>query len=223
MVAKETIWRVADVPRLTNTTMLPVIMSFNCLDGFFIYPASTYQAIEETMVRASNGGSVAAIVAQRRGLAYDQTIFRKILMDTLFKDGVRDLGRALMIAKRDFAYDPDHKYAAYGTPRGVKYLVYEMNLFGDPALRLPAIATPVPQALVVTTVRTGNQVKLSWDTVSKDIFGANPTVTNYGICAAPGPTLTRMLRTVTARRSPRPPISIGTITAPSARSSRSGT
>ena len=114
-------------------------------------------------------------------MTFDQQIFRKILMDTLFKDGVRDLGRALMIAKRDFAYDPDAKYTAYGAPRGVDYLVYEMNLFGDPALRLPAIATPVPQALVVTAVRTGNQVKLSWDTVSKDIFGANPTVTNYGI------------------------------------------
>ena len=48
---KETIWQVADVPLLTNTTMLPVIMSFNCLDGYFIYPTSTYQAIEETMLR----------------------------------------------------------------------------------------------------------------------------------------------------------------------------
>ena len=49
-------------------------------------------------------------------MTFDQQIFRKILMDTLFKDGVRDLGRAVMITKRDFAYDPNGKYAAYGRP-----------------------------------------------------------------------------------------------------------
>ena len=58
--AKETIWQVADVPLLTNATRLPVIMSFNCLDGYFSYPASTYQSLAETMLRSSAGGSVAA-------------------------------------------------------------------------------------------------------------------------------------------------------------------
>ena len=78
----------ADVPQLTNTARFPVIMSFNCLDGFFTYPASAYQGLEETMLRASNGGSVAAIAPSGEGLTYDQQVFRKILMDTLFKDGV---------------------------------------------------------------------------------------------------------------------------------------
>ena len=86
------------------------------------------------------------------GLTYDQPIFRKILMDTLFKDGVRDLGRALMITKRDYAFDPNGKYAAYGAPRGVNYLAYSMNLFGDPALKIPApCATPGPVS--DTTIR----------------------------------------------------------------------
>ena len=138
--------------QLTNTTRLPVVMSFNCLDGFFTYSSSDYQGLEETMVRASNGGSVAAIAPSGEGLTYDQQIFRKILMDTLFKDGVRDLGRAMMITKRDYAFDPNGKYAAYGAPRGVNYLAYSMNLFGDPALRIPAPCA-TPGSVSDTTIR----------------------------------------------------------------------
>ena len=166
--AKETIWQVADVPGLTNTPMLPVSMSFNCLDGSFTNSASTAQGLEETMVRASKSdlptGSVAAIAPSGEGLTFHQQIFRKILMDTLFKDGVRDLGRALTITKRDYAFDPNGKYAAYGAPQGVNYLAYSMNLFGDPALKIPApCATPVSDT---TIRRTGAEVVLNWTAVA---------------------------------------------------------
>jgi hypothetical protein len=178
------IWRVADVPQLTNTAMLPVIMSFNCLDGFFIYSSSANQGLEETMLRSSTGGSVAAIAPSGEGLTFDQQIFRKILMDTLFKDGVRDLGRAMMITKRDYAFDPNARYAAYGAPRGVNYLAYSMNLFGDPALKIPA-----PCAVSDTTIRrptATTNVQLNW-TAIPDSASYNVHRSNTNPYFDPGP------------------------------------
>ena len=154
--SKEKFWRVADVPQLTNTTMLPVIMSFNCMDGFFIYSSSAYQGLAETMVRYSTGGSVAAIAPSGEGLASDQSAFRKILMDTMFKDGVQELGRGLLVAKK------------YVQSYGMNYYTYEMNLFGDPALRLPI--GNFPKAPVVTAARSDTSstaVSLVWPAVTE--------------------------------------------------------
>ena len=185
------LWTVADAAGLTNGTRLPVFLSFNCMDGYFTYPASFYQSLAETMFRQAGGGSVAATAPSGEGLASDQTALRKILMDTMFKDGVRELGRAFQIAKRDYAFDPNGKYPdeQYGAPHGVDYLVYEMNFFGDPAMRLP-VSGRVPEAPVVSIVRTGStgsHVKLSWLAVTKDTLGANTTVTKYDICRSTQP------------------------------------
>ena len=51
-------------------------------------------------------------------------------MTVLFKDGVRDLGTALIETKRQF-------YATYGP----NYLIETMTLFGDPAMQLPQAMT----------------------------------------------------------------------------------
>jgi hypothetical protein len=170
--SKESLWTVADVAKLTNGTKLPVILSFNCLDGLFTYSSSTYQSLAETMFRKAGGGSVAAIAPSGEGLTYHQQMFRKIILDTMFKDGVRELGGAFLAAKRK-----------YVQTNGMDYLMYELNLFGDPAMRLPA-KIDVPVAPAVTIARNDsnpNQVKLSWPAVTKDIRNTTITVTTYGI------------------------------------------
>ncbi len=118
------------------------------------------------------------------GVTSDQTAFRKILMDTMFKDGVRELGRAFQIAKQT---TPSIRMASILMNSTVHRTVWthgdEMNLFGDPAMRLP-VSGRVPQAPVVSIVRTGSagsQVKLSWPAVTKDTLGADTTVTKYDI------------------------------------------
>ena len=196
------IWNAGDpasyTNRLTNSAnypgapRLPVVMTFNCLDGYFVAALpSISDSVAETMLRHGAGGSAAAISPTGDGLVADQTPFRKILMETLFHEGVREVGRALMITKQDFAYDASSKYpdAEYGSPRGAHYLVYQMTLFGDPAMRLP-IAADVPQAPVVSIARvnsagtvdsTGNRVRLSWPAVTQNVLGADTTVTAYGI------------------------------------------
>ena len=124
----EVIWQTADVPGLRNATRLPVVMTFNCLDGYFAHPVTF--SVAETMQRHAGGGSIAAISPSGLGLTADQHDFRKLLMDVMFKENVRELGTALTIAKRQY-------YQLFGDD----YLIQTMTLFGDPALRLPGPAT----------------------------------------------------------------------------------
>ena len=122
--AAEQIWRTTDVPGLHNADRLPVMMTFNCLDGYFAYPGRP--SLAETMQRQPGGGSIAAISPSSLGMTQDQQLFRQILMSTMFHDGVRELGRALTLTKQRF-------YARYGW----NYLISTVMLYGDPAMRLP--------------------------------------------------------------------------------------
>jgi hypothetical protein len=124
----EQIWRTTDVPGLRNADRLPVVMTFNCLDGYFAYPGRP--SIAEIMQRQAGGGSIAAISPAGLGVIDDQQLFRRLLMETVFRDGVRELGQALTLAKQRF----DAQY-------GWNYLLATMTLYGDPALRLPRPAT----------------------------------------------------------------------------------
>lgn len=122
----EEIWRTADVPGLHNAGRLPIVMTFNCLDGYFALSTPADFSMAELMQRQVGGGAVAAISPSGLSLSYEMHAFRRILMDVFFRDGVRELGRALTLAKQRY-------YAQYG----MNHLIATMMLFGDPALQMP--------------------------------------------------------------------------------------
>ena len=64
----ESMWHKDYISDLTNASMLPVVMTFNCLDGYFAHPSPSYFAMAEEMVRYSGGGSVAALSPTGLGL-----------------------------------------------------------------------------------------------------------------------------------------------------------
>ncbi len=138
----DTLWRTQDITGLSSPGRLPVVMTFNCLDGYFAYPGSP--SIAELMQRQPAGGSVAAISPSGLGYTYDQHIFRSILMDVLFQDQVREIGRALLLTKQ--RYDTTY---SHGNPN-LGYLIGSMMLYGDPAMRLPvgSIRHYLPVALM---------------------------------------------------------------------------
>ncbi len=139
----ESIWRNNYVVGLTNGDMLPVVMTFNCLDGYFAHTDPTLASIAEVMQRHAGGGSIAAISPSGLGITRDQRNFRKILMNVMFKDNVRELGRALTVAKRQYAQ-----------VFGANYLIPTMTLFGDPALRLPGSVSDITPTPTVTPTAT---------------------------------------------------------------------
>jgi hypothetical protein len=135
--ASEQIWRTVDVPTLHNGSQLPVVMTFNCLDGYFALPDPTNFSIAETMQRLAGGGSVAAISPSGLGLTDDQQEFRRTLMDVIFREHIRELGLALTITKQRF-------YARFG----LNYLISTVMLYGDPALQMPVgVARYLPLTL----------------------------------------------------------------------------
>jgi hypothetical protein len=127
--AGEQLWTTQDVPALRNGARLPVVLTFNCLDGYFAYPGRP--SIAETMQRLSGGGAVAAISPSGLGTTPEQHAFREILMQTMFREGVRELGSALLLSNQRYAAE-----VARGVPE-LSYLIDTMMLYGDPALRLP--------------------------------------------------------------------------------------
>ena len=124
--ADERLQTVADVAGLKNGSRLPIAMSFNCLDGWFAEPKPSSQALAEVLQRQLGGGAIVAISPTGEGITPDQQAFRRILMTVMFKENVREIGKALDEAKR--------RYAAQG---GARYLIETMTLFGDPAMQLP--------------------------------------------------------------------------------------
>jgi hypothetical protein len=127
----EQILMASDIPTLTNGGKLPVVMTFNCLDGYFAHAEPGLTSIAELMQRHAGGGSIAAISPAGLGITSDQQAFRKILMNVMFDENVRELGRALTVAKQRFAQ-------VYGP----HYLTQTMTFFGDPAMQLPGNGGP---------------------------------------------------------------------------------
>ena len=125
----EQIWTLDDVPSLNNASDLPIVMTFNCLDGYFVYPQEENYAIAEVMHRYPNGGSVAAISPTGLGFTNDQHRYRQILMEEIFEHQQPTLGQALLAT--------NHRYY---DERGPHYMVDTMTIFGDPALPLPVAA-----------------------------------------------------------------------------------
>ncbi len=178
----ENLWTTEHIPGLTNGDRLPVVMTFNCLDGYFVYAPrydrdlATITSIAELMLRQPAGGSVAAISPTGLGVTTDQTNFRKILMEVIFQEGVRELGPALNTTKARFR----QRY-------GDNYLIPTMTLFGDAALRLPALNVNAPLAPSAAIDIAGSSLRLSWPAVIQDVNGAQTTVLRYRIFRAETP------------------------------------
>ena len=69
--AQEKILAVDDVAKLTNREKLPIVFTVTCLSGLFQHPVKP--SLGETLVRAKNGGAVAALVPSSAAILADQT------------------------------------------------------------------------------------------------------------------------------------------------------
>ena len=128
--ASERLLTVAEVAGLNNGSRLPVVMSFNCLDGWFMDPKPSYQALAEVQQRQPGGGAIAAISPTGEGVTPDQQAFRGILMTVMFRETCARSARP-----------STWRNAATSLQAGARYLIETMTLFGDPAMRLPLAAT----------------------------------------------------------------------------------
>jgi hypothetical protein len=128
--SNENIFVNADVPTLTNTNQLPILLSMTCLDGYWSHPlTSTSSSLVELNVRAANGGAVAAFSPTGLGLTNGHDVLDQGFLTAVFANGVQRLGPATLAAKLQlFSAGRDFD------------LIHTFTTFGDPALKLPTYA-----------------------------------------------------------------------------------
>ena len=124
--AHERVFTPAQFPDLDNASQLPLIISMDCLDGYWSgppgYPGSSM--IEE-IVRMSNTGAIGAFSPTGLGVSSGHDILHQGLYEAFLDEGIWNLGRAAQYAKLQL-------YAAGSHPD----LLHTYTIFGDPALEI---------------------------------------------------------------------------------------
>ncbi len=115
---------VDDMPSLSNGTRLPVLLEMTCQTGQFHLPQASpaQDCLAEQFIRRVGGGTVASWSSTGWGMATGHDVMQQAFYETMFTDGVRQLGPAVMVGTV-------HAYNA-----GYNDLVDTFVLFGDPAL-----------------------------------------------------------------------------------------
>jgi hypothetical protein len=121
--ASENVWNNTDVATLAPEGRQPVLLTLNCLNGFFHFPPM--DSLAEAMVKAEGRGAVAAFSPS--GLSIDEPahVFHRALVAELAHGGHARLGDAVLAAQ-----------VAYVESGAFPELLRIYHLFGDPALRI---------------------------------------------------------------------------------------
>ena len=126
--AKEKVFGVEDVAKLSNRDKLPIVFTVTCLSGLFQHPNTP--SLGETLLRAKNGGAAAALVPSSAAVLPDQSVLAQGMAVALAAAGAdaapRTLGGAVLQAQSSLA----------GTSKGIREVLLTFNLLGDPALVL---------------------------------------------------------------------------------------
>jgi hypothetical protein len=128
--AQEKIFDNEDVPRLSNRDHLPIVFTVTCLSGLFNHPTAV--SLGEELLRADNGGAVAALVPSSAGGLPDQRFLADALAKSLAKartPGNADttsLGQAIQSAQAELPKES----------AGAREMGLTFNLLGDPSLSI---------------------------------------------------------------------------------------
>ncbi len=126
-----------DVDQLVNENLF-FLYSHGCMAGGFDNPYG-YDCIAERYTVETPFGAFAAIMNSRYGLGSEDTLdspsmaLDESFFKALFKENIREIGRANHYSKEDHIWHIDEN--------GIRWVYYETNLFGDPIV---AIKNPTP-------------------------------------------------------------------------------
>ncbi len=128
----ESLFAVTDLPSLSQSALLPFLVSFTCTDGYFINPTppgGDYSSLAESLVRLSGKGSIASFSPTGFGSSTGHNLLDQSLLQAIFGFGQEQIGIATTQAK----------IALYAQSASEQYLVDTYILFGDPALQLQTL------------------------------------------------------------------------------------
>ncbi|HEY5906653.1 MAG TPA: C25 family cysteine peptidase, partial [Vicinamibacteria bacterium] len=118
--ASENVWNNLDVNALQPQAQQPLLLTLDCLNGFFHFPP--LNSLAEQMVKAEGKGAIAAISPSGLSLDEPAHVFHRALVRQLGSGGHLRLGDAVLAAQGDYA-----ESGAFPE------LLAIYHLFGDPA------------------------------------------------------------------------------------------
>jgi hypothetical protein len=121
--ASENIFDLSGVGTLAPQPQQPLVLTMNCLNGYFHFPY--FNSLAEELVKAEGKGAIAAIAPSGLSLNEPAHRFHKEFLGELVSRKHRRLGDAFMAAQ-----------SAYATSGVFTELLSIYHLFGDPALTL---------------------------------------------------------------------------------------
>jgi hypothetical protein len=121
--ASENILNRSDVAELSPQARQPILLTMNCLNGYFHFPY--FDALAEAMVTADGRGAIAAFAPSGLSLDAPAHRFHQVLLEALLDRRNARLGDAVMAAQK-----------AYLETGSFPELLRIYQLLGDPALAL---------------------------------------------------------------------------------------
>ena len=121
--ADENILNNADVSLLAPQSEQPLLLTMNCLNGYFHFPY--FDSLSETLVKAEDRGAIAAFSPSGLSLNGPAHRLHELLLRELLEGDHARLGDAILAAQD-----------AYATSGAFPELLQIFHLLGDPALRL---------------------------------------------------------------------------------------
>ena len=121
--ATENVFNARDVASLGSQPQQPLLLTMNCLNGYFHFPY--FNSLAEALVQAKDKGAIAAFSPSGLSLNGPAHLHHKALLQELFSGNHERLGDAVLAAQES--------YAATGA---FPELLSIYHLLGDPALTL---------------------------------------------------------------------------------------
>jgi hypothetical protein len=121
--ADEDLLDIDDVGLLSPQPEQPLLLTLNCLNGYFHFPY--FDALGEALTKAEGRGAIAAISPSGLSVNDAARVFHRALLEELEGGGHLRLGDAILAAQ-----------ATYAESGALPEMIAIYHLFGDPALKL---------------------------------------------------------------------------------------
>ena len=121
--ANENIFDNDDVQSLAFQDQQPLLLTMNCLNGYFHFPYMN--ALSEELLKAEGKGAVAVFSPSGLSVNSAAHVFHRLLLKELVSGGHARLGDAVLAAQ-----------SAYADSGALPEMIAIYHLFGDPALTL---------------------------------------------------------------------------------------
>jgi len=121
--ASENVWNNTDVPTLAAQDQQPLLLTLNCLNGFFHFPP--FDSLAEAFVKAEGKGAIAAFAPSGLSLNDAAHVYHKAVLTEITSGRHVRLGDALLAAQ-----------AAYADTGAMPELLSIYHLFGDPGMQI---------------------------------------------------------------------------------------